>query len=135
MLVRGGEVGPSGVELRLVQLANDVEERGLETREREVEAGDPRNREVEHRRVSLRGDAIDRRSARVAETEQTRSLVERLARCIVERGPQPLGSPALSAREEKRVPSAREQACEGRLERVRLQVERGDVALEVVDGD
>ncbi len=33
------------------------------------------------------------------------------------------------------MPSAREQAREGRLERVGLQVERGDVALEVVDGN
>ena len=37
--------------------------------------------------------------------------------------------------EEQRVPAAREQAEERRLERIGLEVERRDVALEVVDGD
>ena len=36
--------------------------------------------------------------------------------------------------DEQRVPSARQQAEEGRLERVGLEVERGDVAVQVVDG-
>ena len=36
--------------------------------------------------------------------------------------------------EQQRVPAAREQAEKRRLERVRLEEERRDVAVEVVDG-
>src|ERR671918_51500 len=83
--------------------------------------------------MAVPSDPVDGRSPRVAETEQPRTLVESLARGVVEGRPEPLGPARLRDREENRVPTAREQAGERRLECVRLEIERRDVPLEVVD--
>ena len=69
--------------------------------------------------VAHAGERVDRGAARVAEPEQPRALVERLAGCVVERRPEPLERAVVAHREQQRVASAREQAGEGRLERAR----------------
>ena len=51
-------------------------------------------------------------------------LVEGLARRVVERGSEPLGSAALAHGEQQGVPAARQQARERGLRRVRLEIER-----------
>ena len=69
-----------------------------------------------------------------AEPEQARALVERLAGGVVERRARaPDTVPRTVAHvEQQRVPAAREQARERRLEVERLEVERGDVPVQVV---
>ncbi len=72
-------------------------------------------------------------TARIAEAEQAGALVEGLAGGVVD-GRTEHGVPAALANvEEQRVPSACEQAEERRLERVGLEVEGRDVAVQVVD--
>ena len=71
----------------------------------------------------------------IAEPEQPRALVERLAGRVVERRPEHAVAAALLHVEQHRVAAAREQAGERRLEVERLQIERGDVPVQVVDGD
>ena len=89
-LVGGGEVGAPLRERFVVQVAHGVEERGLDPREGEVEPGHARDRERERLGVAHAGEGVDRGAARVAEAEQPRALVERLAGCVVERRPEPL---------------------------------------------
>ena len=84
--------------------------------------------------VALAREPVDRGPARIAEAEEARALVERLARRVVERRAEDGERAALPDLEQHRVTAAREQADERRLQRVRLEVERGDVALQVVDG-
>ena len=94
-LVRRREVCPPGARVSTgSEIAYGVEKRGLEPGEREVETGHAGDREVERRRIAFPSDSIDRSASRVAETEQPRTLVERLARGVVEGRPEPLG-PAL----------------------------------------
>ena len=70
-----------------------------------------------------------------AEPEQARTLVEGLPGRVVERPAEHLEPRAVGDGEDERVPAAREEARERRLERLRLEVERRDVRAEVVDGD
>jgi hypothetical protein len=86
-------------------------------------------------RVALAGQPVDLDSTRVAQPEQPRPLVERLAGGIVERRPDDLERPLVAHVEEQRVPAAREQAQERRLYGVRPRKERRDVAVQVVDRD
>src|SRR6185369_11288991 len=72
-------------------------------------------------------------TARVAETEEAGTLVERLARSVVERRPQDPEPRVVLDVEQQRVPAAREQAQERRVDRVGLEVQRGDVSLQMVD--
>ena len=85
--------------------------------------------------VTVCGEPIDRRPARIAETQEPGSLVERLAGRVVERRAEPLRPPPLPHRKKKRVPAAREETGEGWLERVGLEVERREMPLEVIHGD
>ena len=86
VLVGGREVGGAPPRLLLPQVAHRVEQRGLQAREGEVEARDPRGgRERERRRVARLGELRQRRAARVGQPEQPRALVERLAGGVVER--------------------------------------------------
>src|SRR5262249_18965677 len=71
----------------------------------------------------------------VTEAEQASSLVEGLAGSIVERRPEQLLFGVRADVEEHGVAAACEQAEERRLERLRSEVERGDVAGEMVDRD
>ena len=132
-LVRRCEVGLAPLRLGRIEFAHRVQERRLEPREGEVEAGDSCDREGECLGIALLREPVDRRAARIPEPEQASSLVERLARRVVERRPQPLRATALAHGEEKRVPAAREQAREGRLDRIGLEVQRGDMPLQVID--
>ena len=134
-LVGRGEVGATRVELRVAEVAHGVEQRRLEPGEREVEPGHARDRERERLGVALAREPVDLGAAGVAEPEQPRALVERLAGGVVERRAEPLERAALAHGEQQRVPAAREQARERRLERVGAEVERRDVALQVVDRD
>ena len=134
-LVRRGEVGAARFELRLVEVAHRVEQRRLEAGEREVEAVDARDREVVRLGIAVAREAVDLPAAGIAEAEEARALVERLARGVVARRAEHLAIGVRADVEEQRVPAAREEAEERRLERVRLEVERGDVPVEVVDRD
>ena len=73
-------------------------------------------------------------AARVAQTEQARPLVEGLARRVVERRTEQPEGGVLAHVQKQRMAAAGEQAEKGRLERDRLEVERGDVPEQVVDG-
>ena len=76
---------------------------------------------------------VDRRSARIAEPEQPGALVERLAGRVVERRAHDVEPAVIPHVEEERVPAAREQAEERRVDGLGLEIERGDVAVQVVD--
>ena len=84
-------------------------------------------------------EALERRAARISEPEHARALVERLAGGVVERAPEHLEAVVLADVREQRVPAARNQAQERRLERTVAgviaaeQEVRRDVALEVID--
>src|SRR2546426_53862 len=81
-------------------------------------ARDPRNRKGECVGVALACEPVDRGTARIAEPEQARTLVERLARRVVERRAEHVPVIVLLHVEQLRVPPAREQAEKGRLERL-----------------
>ena len=77
---------------------------------------------VERLRVALAREPVDRGAARVAEAEQARALVERLAGGVVERRAERRRNAAVVPHvEQQRVAAAREQAEERRLERVRAR--------------
>ena len=117
VLVRGREIGLPALDLLLSEVAQRVEERGLEPREREVEAVDAGDREPECLWIAVLREPVDRGTARVAEPEEPRALVERLACGVVERRAEPLRPAALAHGEQERVTAAGEQAEERRLER------------------
>ena len=85
--------------------------------------------------IALAGQPVDGRSAGVAEAEQPRSFVERLARGVVESCPQHAKAAGLGDVDQQRVTAAREQAEKGRLDRLRLEVERCNVTVQVIDRD
>jgi hypothetical protein len=70
----------------------------------------------------------------IAEAEQPRALVERLAGRVVERLAQQLVAVMVLDATEQRVAAARDQRHERRLERLGREEARRDVALEVIDG-
>src|SRR6185312_11455622 len=86
-------------------------------------------------RVAALGLLLDQRTTWVAEAEQPGGLVEGLAGGVVERLAEDLVRVVVADRGEQGVPAGGDQAEEGRLERLRLEEVRGDVALEVVDRD
>ena len=132
-LVGGGKVGAAPLEHVGLEPPRRVQERGLQPGEGEVEAGDSCDREVVGGWVARFGEQVDLPASRVAEAEQACSLVEGLAGGVVaRRAEQPLLGVALHV-DEHRVAAARKQAEKRQLDRIGLQVERGDVAVEVVD--
>src|SRR5581483_7132687 len=106
-LVGGGEVGAAALELVRRQVADGVEERRLDAGEREIEAVDARDREVVGLGVALAREPVDRGAARVAEPEQPRALVERLAGGVVERRPEDAEAAVILHVEQQRVAAAR----------------------------
>ena len=132
-----GKVGAALREAIVAKVARRVDERRLEAREAEVEARVARHRDRERERVGIAvaRDPLDLRAARVAEAEDPRRLVERLAGGVVERLTEDLEPVLPSDAREQRVPTARDQAQEGRLERVGLEEVRRDVAVQVVHLD
>src|SRR5919197_1333013 len=133
-LVARGEIGPAALELRGREVAHRVEQRRLEAGEGEVEAGHARDGKVIGARIALAREAVERGAARIAESEQARALVEGLAGGVVDRRPDAAEAALVAHVEEQRVPAAREQAEERRLELIGLEEERRDVAVQVVDG-
>ena len=117
------------LELVRVELANLVQKSRLETGEREVEPRHARHREVVRLRISFLGEAVDRRAARIAEAEEPRSLVEGLARSVVQSRPQDLEPTSVLHVEQERVSPARQQAEKRRIHGVRLQEERSHVTV------
>src|SRR5262249_26090427 len=95
-LVGRGKVWPPPLDLVLSEIANRVQERGLEPGEGEVEPGHARDRERERGGVALTGKTVDLRPAGIPEPEQPRPLVEGLAGSVVERRAEPLGDAALA---------------------------------------
>ena len=134
-LIRRREIRPSRRELGLGEVAHRVEQRRLEPREGQIVARNARDGERERLGVALARETVDLRPARVAEPEQPGALVERLAGGVVERRAEHVVSRPVTHRQDQRVAAAREQAREGRLERVGCEIERGDVAPEMVDRD
>ena len=93
-----------------------------------------RDREVERFRVALTRKPVDRGAAGIPEAEQLRDLVEGLAGSVVaSRAHDPEAGGPVTNVEQQRVPAAREQAQERRVERRGPEIERRDVAVEVVD--
>src|ERR687887_156502 len=133
-LVARGEIGAAPLELLRREVADRVEERRLQAGEGEVEAGHARDGERVRLRVALAREPVERAAARVAEPEQPRALVEGLAGRVVDRRSDAAEAGALPDVEKERVAAAREQAEEGRLQRLRLEVESGDVPVQVVYG-
>src|SRR5581483_1376147 len=121
VLVARRQVGAAAVELFGVELAHGVEERGLDAGEGEIEAGDAGDGKGEGGRVALARGEIDRGAARIAEAEQPSALVERLAGRVVERRADDAEAAPVPDVEEERVPAAREQAEERRLDRIRRE--------------
>src|SRR5919206_253199 len=126
-LVARREVGPAPLELGGREVADGVEKRRLQTGEGEVEARHAGHGEGVGLRIALAREAVERGAPRVAQAEEARALVEGLTRRVVDRRPDPAKAGPLAHVEEQGVPAAREQAEERRLERLRLQVKRGDL--------
>ncbi len=86
-------------------------------------------------RVAIDGQALERRTTGVAQTEHARALVEGLAGGVVERASEDLEAVVLLDTREQRMPAAGDQAHERRLERLAICEEvSGHMPLEVVDG-
>ena len=111
-LVRSSEIGAPPLDLLVAELSHLVEERGLEAREREVEARHASDWELEGLGVTLLRQAVDLGSTGIAEAEQPGALVERLAGRVVERRAQNLETGVILDVEQERVAAAREQAEE-----------------------
>ena len=85
----------------------------------ENEKSRPGTRATGNRNASgspLARERVDLGPARVRQAEQARALVERLPRGVVERRAEPLERAALAHGQQQRVPPAREEADEGRLD-------------------
>ena len=89
---------PASRELVGVEVADRVQQCGLEPREGEVEPGDPRDRKRVGIRVTGGREPVELPSSGVAEPEEPRALVERLTGGIVERRADHLERPPLAAR-------------------------------------
>src|SRR5690348_8880514 len=133
VLIRRSEIGPPSFELARGQVTGRVQQRGLQPGEGEVSPRNARDRKVVGLGVAVPREPVDLAAARIAEAEQPRALVERLPGRIVQRRPEHVLLVVPAHVEEQRVAAAREQAQERRLNSVRLEVERGDMAAEMID--
>ena len=105
-LERRGDVGDLG----LGMLAHVLHHRGLQPREREVVAVvEHRARERDRVRIALACQAVDRRTAGIAEPEEPRDLVERLARRVVDRLAEHAVLAVVVHRDEQRVPARHDE--------------------------
>src|SRR5439155_14582015 len=116
-LVAGGEIGSSALQLVRREVANDVQQRGLQSREREVKTGNARNREVVRGRVALSCEPVELRAAGIAQAEQPRAFVKGFSRRVVERRADHVLRAVVGDVEQKRMTAAGEQAEERRLDR------------------
>src|SRR5438270_2996316 len=115
-LVRRGEIGPASVEPVRGQVAGRIQQRSLQPGEGEVATWNARDRKVVRRWVAVPREPVDLATARVAEAEQPRALVERLPGRVVERRPEHVLVVVPAHVEEQRVTAAREEAQKRRLE-------------------
>src|SRR5205823_7586396 len=92
----------------------------LEATEAEVEpsALQARALQADRPRVAALGEPLDRRPARVAETQELRDLVERLADGVVARPAKAAIIPCAAREIEARVATGDDQAEEGKRDRV-----------------
>ena len=113
-----------------------VDDGGLQPRERQVESvAEHRTGEGDRRRVTARRGLLDRRTARVAEAEETGDLVERLPRGVVDRLAEHRVGPRTCHLDDQAV-AARHEDDDRREPDFRVLEQRGvEVALEVVDPD
>ena len=130
-LVRRGEIRPAPFEPRLGQLADGVEQRGLGLRTRSSPGRGPRGTRTRPGRRRARADRSQ--PHRVAEPSSLAPC--RTPRRVVERRPEQLEALPVTHRQHERVPPAREQARERRVERVGREVQGRHVGAEVVDRD
>src|SRR5204862_6156514 len=84
-LIARREIGAAPLELVRPKVADGVEKRRLQPREREVETRHTRHGKRVGLRIALPRERVERRAARVREAEQARPLVERLTGGVVER--------------------------------------------------
>ena len=119
----------------VAELAHAPQERRLQAREREIVAVLPaqHRREREARGIAVARDELERGASGVAQPEQARALVERLARRVVARAAEPHRRRVVGHVEHERVPARGQQARERRLQRERREPQRRDVAEQVVD--
>ena len=120
-------------------------DRGLEAREGEVAAGpaEERPRQPVLLRVAFAREALDRRSAGIAEAQELRAFVEGLADRVVERGAEPLVAAdpldgeqlAVAARDEEQEIGKRQLGREARGKRVALEMVDGEEGLAGDGGD
>src|SRR5205085_7350337 len=101
----------------------------LHSREGEVETGDARDRERERFRISVAGQPVERGTARIAEPQEARALVERLAGRVVERRPDHAKAGVVLHIEQHRVSTGRQEAKKRWIGLYGFQVERGNVAV------
>src|SRR5262249_44421630 len=120
-------------ELLGLESADRVEEGRLHAREGEVEAAHAGHRKGERVRVAFLRQPVEGGAARIAESEQSGALVERLAGGVVEGRAGDPETARLAHLQQERVPSRRQQTEEGRLDGLGLEKQGGDVAVEVVD--
>ena len=139
LLERGRDVGHGQGAFRL-ERAHEAKHCGLETREREVVAGERGARQRERGGIAVARDALDRGSARKAEAEETRDLVEGLACGVVDGAPERSKAAVSFHQHEVAVRATHDQHHRGDLglgcRRIALvQPVRVDVTLEVVHAD
>ena len=85
-LVGGSQVGAPAFGLRLPQVADAVEQGGLQPGEREVQSRHPRaGGKREGLGITVAGQPLQGRAAGISEPQQTRALVEGLAGGVIER--------------------------------------------------
>ena len=117
------------------EVAEPVEERGLETAEAEFQARQGRLRQRLPAGVSATGEAVQGRAPWVAEPEHARRLVESLAGGVVPGPAEHLEAAVLQHPDQVRMGAAHHQSQERRRELRPAQQGRIDVAPEVVDTD
>lgn len=114
-LQRGAEVGLAAFDEPRVGghgVAQRVEKRSLQPRERVVVSLDMGPRETERLRIALPGQAVDHRTARVGQSHHLGALVERFARGVVDRRADDPHSGRGVHAHDLRVPAAHQQAEE-----------------------
>src|SRR4051812_30267399 len=84
LLVGGGQIGKPLACCRLAQVAHLVEKRGLEPAEAQVVIPRVGARELDGRSLAALGGRLDQWAAWIAETQNPRALVERLAGSVVQ---------------------------------------------------
>src|SRR5438132_10072367 len=104
-LVARRQVGTPALQLAAGKAASRVEQRRLHAGEGEVEPVESRHGEGKRLRVAVCGEPVEGCAARVAESEQPRALVERLAGGVVDRRPDRAVARVVANVEEKRVPA------------------------------